>query len=68
MRITQTYKQLEPHQLIKLINGSVDPITVAKLELASRGLDGNGRYIGYLEAHREHFPDGSPIINEREDL
>jgi len=45
-----TYTEL----LIKAINGEIDLVQLAKAELANRGLDKNGQWVGFEEAKKIH--------------
>jgi hypothetical protein len=42
--------------LAQLAYGEFDPVLVAKRELANRGLDKEGNWIGFKEAEELHFP------------
>ena len=40
--------------LLAIASGQVDPIKAVKRELADRGLDKNGRWMGFSAAYDEH--------------
>ncbi|MEE1946395.1 hypothetical protein VRU48_14825 [Pedobacter sp. KR3-3] len=57
-----------PYLLAKLAYGEIDPVQFAKRELAQRGLDREGKWIGFGEAEKLHFPTGiktKPRIQKR---
>lgn len=42
--------------LTMLAYGDIDPVEIAKMELANRGLDKEGKWVGFEEAEKLHFP------------
>lgn len=40
--------------LCKIASGEIDPVKLAKKELASRGLDASGIWVGFDEAAKIH--------------
>jgi len=40
--------------LTKIAKGQIDPIRLAKEELANRGLDDNGKWVGFQKAREIH--------------
>lgn len=40
--------------LCKIVSGEIDPVKLAKKELASRGLDASGIWVGFDEAAKIH--------------
>lgn len=42
--------------LTKIVNGEVTPLFMASMELAQRGLDKQGNWVGFAEAEKIHFP------------
>lgn len=40
--------------LSKIVKGEIDPVKLAKEELAKRGLDSNGEWIGFKQASKHH--------------
>lgn len=38
-----------------IMSGEVDPIEIASIELANRGLAANGEYVGLEKARKEHI-------------
>lgn len=40
--------------LASIARGDVDPVVLAKRELASRGLDQNGKWVGFAKAAEIH--------------
>lgn len=40
--------------LCAIVNGQIDPIELVKIELANRGLDNNGQWIGFNQS-KKHF-------------
>jgi hypothetical protein len=40
--------------LVKAINGKIDLTQLAMIELANRGLDKNGQWVGFAEAKKIH--------------
>ena len=38
----------------RIVKGDIDPVMLAKIELANRGFDENGSWIGFERA-RKHF-------------
>ncbi|MBU1674977.1 hypothetical protein KKA85_04270 [bacterium] len=43
--------------LLAIAGGLIDPVRLARRELANRGLDANGRWIGFAAAERLHLGD-----------
>ena len=43
--------------LLAIAGGLIDPVQLARRELANRGLDANGRWIGFAAAERLHLGD-----------
>ena len=46
------YQPLDGALLLAIAHGLIDPIAAAKSELASRGLDRDGQWVGFEEAKR----------------
>jgi hypothetical protein len=44
--------------LVDAINGRIDLEWLARQELANRGLDASGKWVGFAEARRCHGLDG----------
>ncbi len=43
-----------PSLLLAIVNGLIDPVQLAREQLANRGLDANGLWVGFDEAARIH--------------
>ena len=41
--------------LLAIADGLIDPVALARLQLASRGLDCNGTWVGFAQARRIHL-------------
>ena len=41
--------------LASIVKGKIDPVHLAKKELANRGLDSDGKWVGFEKAHDHHF-------------
>jgi len=48
------YQQTATALLLAIAAGLIDPVLLARRELASRGLDGDGAWCGFDEARRIH--------------
>ena len=52
------------HLLTEIVNGHIDPKEIAWLELRNRGLDSNGKWVGFGEGKCEQtLPDLEEISN-----
>jgi hypothetical protein len=40
--------------LSQIIKGQIDPVLLAKQQLANRGLDSEGKWIGFTKAKKHH--------------
>lgn len=49
------FQQTDPILLLAIAEGIINPVHLAKWELASRGLDANGKWVGFSEAQRIHL-------------
>jgi hypothetical protein len=38
--------------LVKIVKGTIDPVELAQIELAKRGLDPTGQWVGYSVAEK----------------
>ncbi len=41
--------------LTKIISGKISPLFLASMELANRGLDKQGKWVGFPQAQKIHF-------------
>jgi len=41
--------------LLAIADGLIDPVALARLQLASRGLDCDGTWVGFAQARRIHL-------------
>jgi hypothetical protein len=48
------FQQTDQILLLAIAEGMIDPVRMAQWELASRGLDANGKWVGFAEAQRIH--------------
>jgi hypothetical protein len=46
------YSQTATVLLLAIAAGVIDPVEAARRELANRGLDADGEWVGFPEAHR----------------
>lgn len=53
--------------LSSIVKGKADPVHLAKKELAARGLDSDGKWIGFKSAKKHHFDDLKEESNLMED-
>lgn len=52
-----TFSQTSNVILCLIADGSIDARILAKAELANRGLDQNGIWVGFDRAEKIHFPE-----------
>ncbi|WP_218639767.1 hypothetical protein, partial [Xanthomonas oryzae] len=50
MDLIAQFQALDPRFLLVLHHGDVDAVAVARRELAMRGVDGSGRWVGFAQA------------------
>lgn len=48
--LAEQLQNLDTRFLLAIHHGDVDAVKLARLELAARGLNGNGRWVGFAEA------------------
>ena len=46
------FRLTETSLLSEIANGRIDPKRLAEAELAARGLDRDGKFVGYIEANK----------------
>jgi hypothetical protein len=50
--LAEEFRGLDTRFLLAMIHGDVDPVSVARRELADRGIGPSGRWMGLAEAYR----------------
>lgn len=54
------YSLTHTELLCGIVNGDIDAVHYAKIELCNRGVDTTGNWVGFMESEKVHFPDGRP--------
>ncbi|MBI1307673.1 MAG: hypothetical protein GC181_13805 [Bacteroidetes bacterium] len=64
MKPAEIFQLTTTELLLSIANGSIDPVLLAKAELANRGLDSKGTYVGFINADNHFFPEGRPTVEQ----